>query len=360
MSGVVMPGGFARGYRRPANRWAVGITTVAAALTLSGVYPARAEEATVTVRTLPPRKPGQTAPARPASTGRETTPAAQGSVQSRTAGSRSTWRAPETPTADPADQARQAQERARRTAAARARERAQRLTRAREAERRRALAASRSPSGGNAFNTDTPAAALPKAMDNPRERSAAELNSQGHRLLLRGQFAQAEPLLRRAISGRPSNPTYSYALYNLGWSLMAQGKASEAIRPLRRSAELQPERWEPVERLAEAYKQAGWKDHAEETYARARELRAGRRRGSGAPSGLGAAIPAARKPERGAFAPAAGSAVVASRAPVKEMLGEAYVGVFNPFEERAAKRMVAREAQAGRVVPTPPLAVPGE
>ncbi len=90
------------------------------------------------------------------------------------------------------------------------------------------------------------------------------LNGQGYRLLQQSRFAEAEPVLRKSIAMRPSQPTYAYALYNLGWSLMGQGRVKEAVEPLRRSAEMQPGRRDPKRKLAEAYELLGQEDRAAE------------------------------------------------------------------------------------------------
>jgi predicted Zn-dependent protease len=103
--------------------------------------------------------------------------------------------------------------------------------------------------------------------------SAASLNARAYRLQRRGHHAEAEPLLRRALEKDPNHP---YAQYNLGWSLVEQGKAKEAVAPLEKTASRQPNRWEPQQRLAEAYEKLGEQDKAQEAYARARSLRGGR------------------------------------------------------------------------------------
>src|SRR5258705_15526 len=56
-----------------------------------------------------------------------------------------------------------------------------------------------------------------------------------------GRPGEAEPLLRKAVA---LDPGFAYAQYNLGWSLLEQGKAREALGPLRRTAAQQPDRWE--------------------------------------------------------------------------------------------------------------------
>jgi predicted Zn-dependent protease len=107
--------------------------------------------------------------------------------------------------------------------------------------------------------------------------SARALDARGYRLLRRGQAATAEPLLREAVR---RNPGYAYAQYNLGWSLLEQGKAREALTPLRRTAAQQPNRWEPHHRLAQAYARLGEHEKAREAEARAQALRRSRSRRS--------------------------------------------------------------------------------
>jgi hypothetical protein len=107
-----------------------------------------------------------------------------------------------------------------------------------------------------------------------RREGPVTLNGRAYRLQRRGRHAEAEPLLRRALE---LNPDFSYALYNLGWSLVAQGRAREALEPLKRTVAMQPRRWEPYQRLSEAYSQLG---EAEKAAAYARDasfLRTGRR-----------------------------------------------------------------------------------
>jgi tetratricopeptide (TPR) repeat protein len=105
-------------------------------------------------------------------------------------------------------------------------------------------------------------------------RSARSLNAEGFALLRRGRYAEAEEPLRAAVRLKSD---YAYALYNLGWSLLEQGKAREAIEPLRDAAALQPNRWEPLQKLSEAYSQIGNRDLAFEARAKAREIKGDRR-----------------------------------------------------------------------------------
>ena len=102
--------------------------------------------------------------------------------------------------------------------------------------------------------------------------NAETLNSRAYRLQREGRHAEAEPLLREALR---KHPNYAYAQDNLGWSLLEQGKARAAVGPLERTASAQPRRWEPQERLAQAYERLGMKDRAAAARARAAALRHG-------------------------------------------------------------------------------------
>lgn len=109
---------------------------------------------------------------------------------------------------------------------------------------------------------------------------AVGLNSIGFRLIRQGRYAEAEPYLRRAVA---QNPNFAYAQYNLGCSLLAQGKASQALGPLQHSAAQQPERWEPQEKLAEAYRRLDDDNRAAAAATRAKHLRRHRRSGHAFP-----------------------------------------------------------------------------
>ncbi|HTE18265.1 MAG TPA: tetratricopeptide repeat protein [Armatimonadota bacterium] len=110
-----------------------------------------------------------------------------------------------------------------------------------------------------------------------RDETPDRLNNKAYRLQRQGRHAEAEPLLRQALK---RNPRSAYAQYNMGWSLLSQGKPRQALGHLRRTARQQPGRWEPQQRLAEAYERVGDREKAAEARARARELRSGRRRRS--------------------------------------------------------------------------------
>ena len=67
------------------------------------------------------------------------------------------------------------------------------------------------------------------------QTDASDLNTQGYRLLLAGQYSAALPLLQRAVAGLtdPANPVTAYANFNLGQTLVR-------LEPLRRGRALPP------------------------------------------------------------------------------------------------------------------------
>ncbi len=67
--------------------------------------------------------------------------------------------------------------------------------------------------------------------------SAAQLQTTGHQEMLDGNYASAIPTLQRAVSAAaaaPHSPTYAYALYDLGRSMVLSGDPSAAIPVLRK------------------------------------------------------------------------------------------------------------------------------
>jgi tetratricopeptide (TPR) repeat protein len=61
---------------------------------------------------------------------------------------------------------------------------------------------------------------------------ARQLNAQGFRLMKNGRYAEAIPVLAQAVRSYPAgpkDPTYAYALYNLGRSLRLVGRPDLAI-----------------------------------------------------------------------------------------------------------------------------------
>jgi Flp pilus assembly protein TadD len=71
---------------------------------------------------------------------------------------------------------------------------------------------------------------IANAQVNPAEGS--RLNLVGHKLLKQGRYDDAINVLRRAVRSFPENsqdPSYIFAMYNLGHSLRRTGKVNEAI-----------------------------------------------------------------------------------------------------------------------------------
>ena len=148
-----------------------------------------------------------------------------------------------------------------------------RTRRSRRARPRRAhtLAPPRRPQNGVEVSPPTVRKASPSR--SRAGESASTLNLRAYRLQRAGRHAEAEPLLRRALF---LHPDYAYALYNLGWSLLEQGRPREALPFLQRTGALQPHRWEPQQRLSEAYAAVGNREASAIAAARAQRLRSGR------------------------------------------------------------------------------------
>jgi len=73
-------------------------------------------------------------------------------------------------------------------------------------------------------------------------------------------------------------------------ALLEQGKAAEAIPHLERTAAQQPGRWEPQQRLAEAYARVGDRKRATLAPEKARSLRSGRRSNAAVPAAVAAPV----------------------------------------------------------------------
>ncbi len=64
------------------------------------------------------------------------------------------------------------------------------------------------------------------------DASGAELNAEGYSLIQQGRYAEAIPVLRRAVASFPPGTTdinYAYALYNLGHALRMNGQPQAAV-----------------------------------------------------------------------------------------------------------------------------------
>ena len=87
----------------------------------------------------------------------------------------------------------------------------------------------------------------------------ARLNDQGFRLMRAGRYAEAVPILRRAVAAYRSGTTdlgYAYALFNLGRSLRLSGHPAEAIPILERRLRIPNQTSEVEHELAAARRQA--------------------------------------------------------------------------------------------------------
>jgi serine/threonine-protein kinase len=90
--------------------------------------------------------------------------------------------------------------------------------------------------------------------------SPAALNDQGYQLMSAGRYAEAIPVLQRAVAAFPQNSkdlTYAYALYNLGRSLRLGGRPAEAIPILERRQRFPNQRAVVARELAAARRAAG-------------------------------------------------------------------------------------------------------
>jgi serine/threonine-protein kinase len=104
-------------------------------------------------------------------------------------------------------------------------------------ERRRERAPSRDERSSSGSPTPSTPRAPTTTTPTPSGTSPSALNDRGFALMNQGRYADAVPLLQRAVAGYPSNSTdigYAYALYNLGRSLRLSGRPAEAIPYLER------------------------------------------------------------------------------------------------------------------------------
>jgi serine/threonine protein kinase len=84
---------------------------------------------------------------------------------------------------------------------------------------------------------EEPAQTTEQPAQAPSGASGSALNDQGFKLMQQGQYAQAVPILQKAVASYPENSqdiTYGYALFNLGKSLNRSGRPDEAIPYLER------------------------------------------------------------------------------------------------------------------------------
>jgi tetratricopeptide (TPR) repeat protein len=92
----------------------------------------------------------------------------------------------------------------------------------------------------------------------PPHHSAAWLESRGHTLMVEGLYAQALPVLRRAVSRAPkSSLTYAYALFDLGRTLALDGRPRAAIPILERRLRIPNQPQVVLDELLFAEREAG-------------------------------------------------------------------------------------------------------
>jgi tetratricopeptide (TPR) repeat protein len=91
------------------------------------------------------------------------------------------------------------------------------------------------------------------------QADASDLNTQGYRLLLAGQYSAALPLLQRAVAGLtdPANPVTAYANFNLGQTLVRLSRCNEAVPYLQRALQLEPSSQQVVDAIGYARQCAG-------------------------------------------------------------------------------------------------------
>jgi len=89
---------------------------------------------------------------------------------------------------------------------------------------------------GKQGQASQPAPSPPSTSTTPASGAAptdgSQLNDQGYALIQQGRYAEAIPILRRAVASFPDGTTdlnYAYALFNLGHALRMNGQPSEAI-----------------------------------------------------------------------------------------------------------------------------------
>ncbi len=99
----------------------------------------------------------------------------------------------------------------------------------RGAEGQSGSSAAASPTAARATGAAPPAAASSASAS---DETGAQLNDQGYALIQQGRYAEAIPVLRRAVASFPEGTTdisYAYALFNLGHALRMAGYPEQAI-----------------------------------------------------------------------------------------------------------------------------------
>jgi eukaryotic-like serine/threonine-protein kinase len=103
-----------------------------------------------------------------------------------------------------------------------------------------------------------PAAAAPSASPSNGGATGAELNAEGYSLIQQGRYAEAIPVLRRAVASFPQETTdlnFAYALFNLGHALRMAGQPEAAIPILEQRLQI-PDQTETVQAELDAARAA--------------------------------------------------------------------------------------------------------
>jgi tetratricopeptide (TPR) repeat protein len=111
---------------------------------------------------------------------------------------------------------------------------------------------------GAAPNSASPAAVAAPSAAVSDPTAGAQLNEEGYALIQGGRYAEAIPLLRRAVASFPEGTTdinFAYALFNLGHALRMVGQPEEAIPILERRLQI-PDQTETVQRELDAARAA--------------------------------------------------------------------------------------------------------
>jgi eukaryotic-like serine/threonine-protein kinase len=109
--------------------------------------------------------------------------------------------------------------------------------------------------------TDTavaPAEAAPPTSASDPSTAGAQLNDEGYSLIQQGHYAEAVPVLRKAVGSFPQGTTdinYAYALFNLGHALRMAGSPEEAIPILEQRLEI-PDQTQTVQAELDAARAA--------------------------------------------------------------------------------------------------------
>ena len=104
--------------------------------------------------------------------------------------------------------------------------------------------------------TTTSPPATTTATPQPAAAGPHTLNDQAYGLMQQGRYAEALPLLVKAVPGLtglgPADPAEGYANYNLGYTLVQLGRCSEGQAYLERAQQLEPDRKEVHKALQQA------------------------------------------------------------------------------------------------------------